>query len=200
MNIGIDIDDTLSNLYSLKKKVLFDYLKSKKLNTKLIDKNGYYLRDMYNWKDDAQFEEFWEYSHNKIFEDASVRKGAIKVINKLIKDGHKIYIVTARSSVRFSDPHGMSERWLNKKGIAFDKLIANRSDKENVCLENNIDIFIDDLWENLEKISNVGVKCLLLNNSQNKNFKSDDVVRVHSWKNALKHIELFNKKRIDTVK
>lgn len=90
MNIGIDIDDTLSNLYSLKKKVLFDYLKSKKLNTKLIDKNGYYLRDMYNWKDDAQFEEFWEHSHNKIFEDASVRKGAIKVINKLIKDGHTI--------------------------------------------------------------------------------------------------------------
>ena len=70
-----------------------------------------------------------------------------------------------------------------------DKIITNRMDKGQVCIEENIDIFIDDNISNCEKVSENGIEVLLFDAPFNRNcmkFK-----RVYDWKEVY---NIINKK------
>lgn len=180
MNIGIDIDDTLNDIYDYKRIIAENYIANNNLNYNLINADAYLVEDMFNW-DKEGFKTFWESCSEELFSTAPVRPYAVELINKLKQLGHNIYIVTARSTKSFAKPYEISHNWLIKNNIVFDELIASRSDKDVICLEKNLEIFIDDLPENLEKISNVGVKALVMHNSHNKEFNHPHITRVTNW-------------------
>ena len=79
-----------------------------------------------------------------ITKKAKPREDVVDVIKKLRKDGHKIYIITARDSEFHNDPYELSKTWLDKNNIEYDKLIVNARDKVKICKEQNVNIFIDD--------------------------------------------------------
>lgn len=187
MNIGIDIDDTLNYLYEIKKEMAQNYIQQNNLNFNLLDENAYYLEDMYDWQP-KDHELFWETCGEELFLKAPLRPFAKETLEQLKKLGHKIYIVTARSTKKFKQPYELSYKWLVENGVVFDELFVGQEDKSQVCKEKNITIFVDDLPENIEIVSNIGVKTILMQNMHNENFNHPTAIRVYDWKTAFEEI------------
>lgn len=55
--------------------------------------------------------------------------------------------------------------WLNKNDIYFDKLIVNARDKKRVCIEENIDILIDDSISNCKNVITSGISAIMIANN-----------------------------------
>ena len=123
----------------------------------------------------------------EIVDKAEPRENVINVIKKLRKEGHKIYIVTARDEEFHDNPYLLSKNWLDKNNIEYDKLIVNARKKAPVCTEYNIDLFIDDQLNNCLEIAKSGVKTLRI--SDDDNIESIDTV--HNWNQIYEYIEKY---------
>lgn len=172
MRIGIDIDDTLTNIKDKLTNAAFEYAKS--LN-KSIENKCLKINDIYNNGNVYQKIFNFTYEELKYFlgtiqegitNNAISRPYCVDVIRQLHNEGNEIYIITARDSEFHDDPYLQSEVWLNKNNIYFDKLIVNARDKKQVCLENNIDLLIDDSISNCLNVSSVGIQTLTIGNDK----------------------------------
>ncbi len=57
-------------------------------------------------------------------------------------------------------------------------------DKRKACLENNIDLLIDDSISNCSNVSNCGIETILIGNNEIKNITS-----LSNWKEIYKYIK-----------
>ena len=197
MRIGIDIDNVISNFDDT---LLKEYLKHDKelRNTGIINENPEYLRKgMFDWTEgeensfyDANIENFAR--KLKPIEDSSY------YIKRLKEDGHEIYIITGRNNGEYKDPYELTKEWLNKYDIIYDKLIfTNAYDKHaksEVCLENNIDLMIEDSTRISLDLINNGIKVYTMNTRYNQ--KEQTLDRVSKWKEIYERISKLNKKKI----
>lgn len=173
MNIGIDIDNTLTDI----EKDLFDIANkyTKKINPNFEYKNPikfdgftnmstFYI-NIFGWNTE-QVESFFRNERIEVVDKALPRPGVVDVLKKLKDKGNIIYIVTARTD-RYDDmPYERAKTWLDKNGIVYDKLIVGATDKVKVCKELGIDVFIDDQLNNCMKISQSGITTIRLTNSK----------------------------------
>lgn len=192
MRIGIDIDNTLTEIQDELNKAAYDYaiklgknINSMENNMDDIKNNG----DVYKKKFKFSYEElkyFLQYIQEEITNKAIPRKGAVEVINCLKNDGHEIYIITARDSEFHNDPYLLSKNWLDKNNVYYDKLIVNAREKAPVCLEEKIDIFIDDQINNCIDVSNIGIKSIRISGeiTQYKN-----IFNVQNWNQIYEYIK-----------
>mgnify|MGYP000961685525 CR=1 FL=1 len=124
MNIGIDIDDTLTNIRDELKLAAEKY--ANKLGKEIKDSK--YIEDqnngnIYQIKYGFTYEElkyFLSVIQEEITKKAEPREGCVEVINKLHNKGHKIYIITARDSEFHKDPYELSKNWLDKNNIYYE--------------------------------------------------------------------------------
>ena len=177
MRIGIDIDDTISNTasYLIEEAVVYDRLYKKK---GVVDNTAYDFCDIFNWKKNDKYD-FYKYIYQNEIHQMPIKPHAKEVINKLKKEGHKIYIITRRDFDIYKDPYKASKNWLKKNKIKFDKLIVRAEDKGKACKELNVDIFIDDLPSNCERVLEEQVNVLMFDTPYNKDEKRFN--RVVSW-------------------
>ena len=85
----------------------------------------------------------------------------IQELNKLKEEGHKIILITARWNSDYANSEKISEKWLEKHGIQYDKMFIGLENKAPKALEEKIDLFIDDSIRNYKEVSSVGIKSLL---------------------------------------
>ena len=138
MNIGIDIDDTITHTYeTLLPMVAIKYgMNLKKLQ---LQKPSYaMLRNML-----PNYETFASESLPVVAKIVPLRDDVIDVLTKLREQGHKIIFITAREKM-YREPVSITEVYIEKNGIMYDKLITNATDKAVICKNENIDLFIDD--------------------------------------------------------
>ena len=102
----------------------------------------------------------------EIVNKAEPRENAINVIRNLRKEGHKIYIITARDNEFHDDPYILSKTWLDKNKIEYDKLIVNARKKAQVCKQENIDLFIDDQLHNCIDIMTEGIQAIRITDNK----------------------------------
>ena len=194
MKIGIDIDNCISNFDDT---LLEEYLKHDKelRNTGIINKNPEYLRKgMFDWTVEEENNFYNENIENFAKKLKSI-EGAPYYLNKLKEDGHEIYIITGRDNGEYQNPYELTKEWLNKYDIIYDKLIfTNAYDKHaktEVCLENNIDLMIEDSTKiSLDLISN-GIKVYTTNTRYNQ--KEQTLDRVSKWKEIYERVSKMNK-------
>ena len=162
MRIGIDIDDTMTDIKEKLTKAAIKYAKSLNKDIQNIDNND--IVDIYNNGNIYQKLFNFNYEELKYFlgtiqeeitDNAFPRENCVEVINKLHNDGNEIYIITARDKEFHEDPYLQSKEWLEKNSIYYDKLIVNARDKKIACLENNIALLIDDSISNCLNVANV---------------------------------------------
>lgn len=195
MKIGIDIDNCISNFDDT---LLKEYLKhDKKLrNTGIINENAELFRKgMFDWSEEEE-KEFYNSNIETFAKQLKPLEDAPSYIRKLKNDGHEIYIITGRNNGEYTDPHELTTNWLKKYDIIYDKLIfTNAYDKHaktEVCLENNINIMIEDSTQiSLDLISN-GINVLTMNTRYNR--QNQDLERVSSWKEIYEKISNINEK------
>ena len=149
MNIGIDIDDTISNTA----ESFFKY--GKKFNEERNIKHTIMPKEWdfdkaFGW-DEEQAHDFLKTYLEELFIGLEPKEGAVEIINKLKEEGNKIIVITARSVDHLENVHQICKEWLRRHNINVDKIETDGKDKALKCKENNIDIFIDDRCISLRK-------------------------------------------------
>ena len=192
MIIGIDIDDTITDLSDIFLKYATLYNKENEIDFK-IDKTQWDIDKAFGWNND-DFMKFSKKYLEILLNEAKPKKGCVDVINKLREDGHKIVIITARNSEELIAPYEFTKNWLELNNIGFDKLVVNSNKKEEDCINNKIDVFIDDRPENCENVyKKLHIPVFLFDSVYNTNDKNSLIERVFSWEEVYLKIRSIQK-------
>lgn len=194
MKIGIDLDDTITDINKKFYDSAQEYLKL----LKRFDKDKTYDRYLafcYNslrGKNEL-IKEFFGFSkiemkfyiknyRNKIAFNAKPRMYAKRVINKLFEN-NEIIIITSRSNLTYGNAYKVTEKWLVENNISYNKLITNIENKRNVCKREKIDIFIDDQLNNCLDVKETGIDVIRFSKDEYKDIKNLD-----NWEDVYKFI------------
>ena len=186
MNIGIDIDDTISETYETLLPYAQKYTIEELGNDRKVDfnkkfLNHYYIEKMFNWnKEEAM--NFWIKYYEEIIENVNIKKFSSDIIKKLKKDGNNIFLITARWAMEKNNVENITKQWLEDYDVKFDKIFFSAEDKVKLVENNNIDIFIDDSYQNCKDVSEkTNAKVYMMNSRVNEKFELKNVTRVYSW-------------------
>lgn len=202
MRIGVDIDNVIS---TFNEELLEEYIKHNEelgYSNEINENADYITRGMFNWAE-GEVEAFYRDNIERIVNKLSVKDGAKEYIDKLKNDGHSIYIITGRDNGEHSDPYNNTKKWLDDNAIYYDKLIltnAYKNDehgKSEKCIENNVDIMIDDSVHICRDCINYGITTLLMDTPYNK--QVNDIPRVHNWKEIYEYITQYKKEKLNVI-
>ena len=184
MNIGIDIDDTItktSEETDIWAKEYTENILKRKFELQEIEIfDPMWAKYLYNWTEEED-RIFWDTYYEKIMESVKPKEDAIEVINNLSKD-NKIFIITARWDRKNGIIAKITKDWLEKNNIKYNELFLGHKDKRKIIQDNNIEVFIDDSLKTCMEIYEMGIKTLIMDSRINKNMKEDKIERVFSWK------------------
>lgn len=198
MRIGIDIDGVLTDIEQWQldygSKFYFE-----KYGKEIQNNEGYETTEIFK-VDSKLDDEFWTEYFKDYSINVDVRKLASEVIKKLKQDGNEIYIITARGSflshsanvMLFEENKNIVLEWLRKNEIEYDKIIFSPEDKLSICLENNIDVMIEDKVDNINKIS-TRIPVICFHARYNKNCKGNNIFRCYSWYDIYSKISSIKK-------
>lgn len=192
MNIGIDIDDTISDTYTtlleyaqkytleeLKKNPTFD-------NTKIT--NHSYIESMHNWTKE-EIIKFWNKYYAKILRKVHIKTFATEKIKKLKEKGHKIYLITARWDMNNDNIKEITLEWLRNNDVKYDEFFMNAKEKLEIVKYKNIDVFIDDNFDNCKSIAyGSNARVFLMDARANQNLEDERIMRVYSWPHVYQEI------------
>lgn len=179
MRIGLDIDNVITDF---DKKLLEEFYKEdkNKRNNGIINPKGNWIRDSFDWTD----EEYYEFHTKNMEEFAKVfepRENAKYYMDKLLEDGHSLYLISHRAYPDYTTPYEVTEKWLKDNDISYTKLILSETtNKSKECKEYNIDIMFDDVQSNCHKLQENGVNCYLMGTRYNINNR-DGLKVVNDW-------------------
>lgn len=180
MRIGIDLDDTITKT----DEILFKYAKIYNKEEKIlfnINREEWNLTKAFGWNEE-NIKGFFSKYLKSIYEEAEIKENAKERINKLKDDGNEIIVITARDTKSLKEVHEVCENWLISNKINVDKIVVDGEDKAQKCLENKIDIFIDDNICNCENVyNNLKIPVLLMNSRYNKDYQNPKIKRVYNW-------------------
>lgn len=178
MRIGVDIDGVVADSYSYWLGEL----------NKHYDKD---IKAIYQYEMHLIFDVPWE-DMNKFFNDnverlfigPSPMPGARHGL-ELLQQEHEIVLVTARREVE----EEITLRWLKLHQIPYNQLfvVGDRS-KAEICLEQVIDIFIEDYAVNAKLIAEVGCPVLLFDAPYNRVDLPKGVQRCYNWGQVVQKI------------
>ena len=183
MRIGIDIDDTITDTWSYMVPI---YSQVFNIPVEELSNSLPYYNSVK--KLNLTVEEYFKIMQPYYEENAlniPIKNDAKEVINALKKEGHKIIFITARGKM-YREPVSITEVYIEKNGIMYDKLITNATDKAVICKNENIDLFIDDSYKHCLSVSSVGIKVLMYNANYNKNIKEFN--HIASWNEVYDYI------------
>ena len=184
MNIGIDIDGVLTDLEGM--AIDFGTKMCVEENWPInINLSEYYETKKFNWTEEQE-EKFWNKYLVKYVTESNPRAFSQEVIEKLQQEGNKIYIITARDETGmpleyYGRMQQLTKQWLNAQNIKYEKLIfAKNEEKLPQCLENKIDVMIEDSPENIKNISSK-IKVIKFDCQYNKKSEGENIITAYSW-------------------
>lgn len=188
MNIGIDIDNVISNFNEVLLNEFFIHDKDLR-SSGIINVNADYItKGMFDWTKE-ELNEFYMNNIERIAKKLVVLDGAKEYIDKLKNAGYNIFIITGRDNGEYTNPYEMTKKWLDENNIIYDKLIITSAydthSKTKVCLKNHIDIMIDDSKRICEDCVINNIKALLMDTPYNKDA---NITRVHNWEEIYEFI------------
>lgn len=194
MNIGIDIDGVLTD----EQRYIIDYgsafFTQNNIPYKIHD-DIYDSKDIFEISED-EYDKFWEEHIFDYSENIRIRPFATEIINKLIEENHKIYIITSRSYTTYENDYRLKmqsivKEWLERNGIKYNDIIFSR-EKDKICKELNIDVMIEDKPENIDKISKQ-IPVICFNVEHNKQCTGKNIYRAYSWYDVYNKIKEISK-------
>ena len=196
MIIGIDIDDTIADtceiMLNYAQEYTIDVLKREPILKEGSCNTHFYVQYLHNWKEGEDID-FLNTAYEKIITETRPKTLAIKYLQKLHNEGHKIVLITARWESDKFDVRKTTENWVKQNNVPCDKLIINTENKLIAAQQENIDLFIDDSFSNCQKVSENGIKTFLMDTRANTGLKDDKIERVFSWPHIYMKIKEMTK-------
>lgn len=174
MNIGIDIDDTLTNTNEASEEYVLKY------ETEHPDIKIDHYKLIRGKLDTPELKEFFSENARNICDNATIKENAKNIIDKLRSEGYKIYFITARSNTYFKDAYKYVEEYLKKNDINYDKIITSHTYKVQICKDEEIDFMFDDGIDTIESLNKNNIKGAVFTSRLNKERETSSD-RVGSW-------------------
>lgn len=186
MRIGLDLDNVISDF----DKIIFEEMLKEdknKRNSGIINPEAkYFTLGMFDWSNEEVCD-FFANNMERMAKILPVRKNCKKVIDKLLEEGHEIYIVSNRVAPDYKEPEKTTIDWLRKNNINFTKLVISKGiNKITEYNQLKLDIMFDDRDDACLQMRNDGVNCVLMLKKLNKNKAPKNMPYVKSW------IDLYN--------
>lgn len=199
MKIGIDIDNVISNFNEV---LLNEYLLHDKelRDNGIINKNADYIKKgMFDWTEEEE-KYFYKSNIERIAKKLTIIAGAKEYIDKLKSDGHFIYIITGRDNGEYTEPYNMTKKWLDNHNIYYDKLILTDAHDKHAktvkCIENNIDIMIDDSVRICKDCIESGITTVLMDTPYNR---YSSIKRVYNWQEFYEFVSNYKIKKLNVI-
>ncbi|MDD3340903.1 MAG: hypothetical protein PHN72_01710 [Bacilli bacterium] len=186
MRIGIDIDGVLTDVDRFSMDYFNKYLVDNNISYK-IGTSHYNICCTFNVAEEVE-DAFWDEYLDFYTTEEHARPCASEVIKKLKKENHEIYIITSRYLTDRNDQKGQMMRnavkkWLSDNKISYDKIIFSvekDNKKTKCCLDNNIDLMIEDKPGNIMKLSTI-LPVICFDTNYNKKCVGNNIFRCYSW-------------------
>lgn len=183
MKIAIDIDDTLTNSFSYFQPFVAEFFG---VDVEMLRREGISYSNLPAcWK--PRELEFCRTYYDRIAAQTPFKPDARRGVDTLRKSGHKIVILTGRTTEFYTDPYLTTREELKNGGIRCDALSCTL-DKGAYCAAEGIDLLIDDLPENCAQANAHGIPALLFDSPANQTSQLR-CRRVHNWNEAAAAVE-----------
>lgn len=179
MNIAVDIDDTLTDSFAYLQPFVAAYFGA---DAAELRRQGISYSNLPPaWR--AQETAFGKACYDRVVPDIPFKPGAAAAIARLRALGHRIIIITGRTTDFYTDPYRTTAQQLKNGGIVYDALLCTL-DKAAACLAQHIDVLIDDLPANCAAVQKVGIRAVLFDSPANRG-QGDGLPRVSDWPQAV---------------
>ena len=188
MKIGIDLDGVVIDSETTFRtyEEIFDVNKLKGNN--LIDREEPNFQFRYKWND-LEKKEFIEKNFMTISKESPLMAGFKGVYNLLKKEDIEFIVITARGGF-IEEMKDDAERLLKENNIEFDKYYWKQYDKLDVCLNEKVDIMIDDDYRIIKKLSENGIKTLYFRDTGLKKLDENEYIKeVNNWGDIYRYIK-----------
>ena len=195
MTIVFDIDDTLSETDGYSKEYIAKFFLEHNLPYKQVTDIARFAERYFDWDKDTALNWYKQYGDEMML-NFPPKPNAVAVINSLFEAGHKIILATARATDWHVDPEGITTKWLEINKIKYHKLYVGRIDKEQICLTEQADIFVDD---DIKLCAKVQEHCkntlpLLISTKYNLTLETpENIKRIYNLKEILNYININTK-------
>lgn len=198
MKIGIDLDGVVfdsEKIYRVYSE-LYDLLELKQ-NSK-IDNEELRFQDRFAWTEE-QTEKFWELYVRKVLKETDYMPGAKTVLKMLKEDGHELIVITARGGT-YKEAIDITEERLKEDGLdIFDKYYWAVDDKSKVCVNENVDIMIDDFYKICQSIADCKIKTIYLKDAPSKELEENEYIKtLYNWGEIYRYIKELEKETVIT--
>lgn len=186
--LGIDIDGVITDEGPDKNNIWHNALCNHFSKNLTREKNVYDFMEAYGLSE-REMNEFINQNIKSIYSNVAAFPEAIKTISTLYQTGFKIHLITARHK----EYREITENWLEKKSIPYHSLTHDEP-KDIVAVNKNIELFIEDNYNNAFDIARKNIKVLLVNKYHNLNKELvNNIERVNDWNDIKKKFnELYS--------
>lgn len=192
MRIGIDLDDVLADS-------LPHYLRAfnRRFGLQIdLPEAAWRMFHRYPQISRQEMHEFFaELIEAGFFSRRLLLPGAGEAVERLARDGHRLFIVTGRAP----QDEAVTRAWLNRMGLArhFSALVHKGIEqvgryKSEVASELRLDLFIEDELAVAVAVAEAAIPVLLYNHPWNQGALPSNVRRVRSWTEVLVQIAQLN--------
>jgi len=182
MNIGIDIDNTITDTREMIFRYAEEYAHKTKRSVKR-DLSHYVVEKSLGWTKQEAYD-FLAACLPDIYRNVQPKEHALQVISELHQN-HRIILITSRNE-RDEVITRVTLEWLLRQGLTYDKLIMNQTEnmhhfsKLAACRENRIDVMIEDHHDLALEIAEY-LPVLLFDYPYNAHVECQNITRVKDW-------------------
>lgn len=169
MKIGVDIDGTITENFTLIKELACDYFKKDEGDVSFWDWD---FSKVFNVSK-LETQKFWELHEKSIYTLPGPKPFAQQILATLAKE-HEIVYVTARSK----DFRDVTLKWFKHHDIHLSKLIMSE-DKMRICVDEKISIMIDDSPEYIAIADYINL--IMFDYPYNRHVQHPNLWRVNNW-------------------
>lgn len=179
MNIAIDIDDTLTESFSYFQPYVAEFFG---VDLQTLRSHGISYSNLPPQLKNRELE-FCKTYYDKIVPATPFKSDAAWGVARLKAMGHRILILTGRTTAFYTAPYATTAEELKNGGIPYDKLICTL-EKGEACIREHIDLLIDDMPGNCDDAASRGIRTLLFTSPANAGTETSHT-RVTSWKDII---------------
>lgn len=192
MRIGIDLDGVIFDSEK-QYRVYAELYEVEDLKKNSIKENREIrVQERYSWTKE-EFEGFMKKYHKKVTLESNFMPGAKNVMKLLKEQGHELVLITARGRINSEMIPLTEERLKQNKMDIFDKYYWATENKDEICINENIDIMIDDSYSKCKSVSESKIKTIYLKDAPSYNLEENEYLKIlYNWGEIYRYIKEQN--------
>ena len=192
INIGIDIADTIIDVWPNLIKKAEDFNTNHSNHPKSQEKYLYLPEDIFNWNQE-ETKMFWDLYREELAFDSIIKPDVKETIDYLKSISCKIYFITVKTPSDYIDLEQKIIKLLKNNDIFYDEIYTQVSNKGKFCKEKDISYLIDDSYNNCLSAINNGKIGLLITNPYNEDrIMPDNMYRINRFCEVKKYIKKYS--------